>query len=151
MGYRVISTNVRCYQTHHRWHFFSFKKTAHWCTCIVLATQSNCCSALDFLSPEPSRNPQYHAVNGNVIFVLPSWINDFLMVDIYWWGWLVTQCNKAWCRHCPTSKRTWRRHARMLCLAATIHRKSITKGHCSRFRNTWHHLRILHVNKSGSR
>ena len=27
------------------------QKTAHWC--IVRATQSNCCSALDFLSPEP--------------------------------------------------------------------------------------------------
>jgi len=34
MGYLTISTNVRCYQTHHRWHFFSFRKTAHWCTCI---------------------------------------------------------------------------------------------------------------------
>ena len=32
---------------------FSFKKTAHWCTCIVRATQSNCCGTLDFLSPEP--------------------------------------------------------------------------------------------------
>jgi len=26
---------------------------AHWCTCIVRATQSNCCGTLDFLSPEP--------------------------------------------------------------------------------------------------
>jgi len=32
---------------------FSFRKTAHWCTCIVCATQSNCCGSLDFLSPEP--------------------------------------------------------------------------------------------------
>ena len=32
---------------------FSFGKTAHWCTCTVRATHSNCCSALDFLSPEP--------------------------------------------------------------------------------------------------
>ena len=40
--------------THQRRHsFFSFKKTAHWCTCIVRATQSNCCGTLDFLSPEP--------------------------------------------------------------------------------------------------
>jgi len=30
---------------------FSFRKTAHWCTCIVCATQSNFCGALDFLSP----------------------------------------------------------------------------------------------------
>jgi len=30
-----------------------FSKTAHWCTCIVHATQFNCCGALDFLSPEP--------------------------------------------------------------------------------------------------
>jgi len=33
--------------------FFSSRKTAHWCTCIVRTTQSNCCGALDFLSPEP--------------------------------------------------------------------------------------------------
>jgi len=32
---------------------FSFRKTAHWCACIVCATQCNCCGALDFLSPEP--------------------------------------------------------------------------------------------------
>jgi len=31
---------------------FSFRKTAHWCICIVHATQSNCCGTLDFLSPE---------------------------------------------------------------------------------------------------
>ena len=30
------------------------QKTVHWC--IVRATQSNCCSALDFLSPEPCPN-----------------------------------------------------------------------------------------------
>ena len=33
--------------------FVSFRKTAHWCTCIVRATQSNCCGAVNFLSPEP--------------------------------------------------------------------------------------------------
>jgi len=33
--------------------FFSFRKTAHWCTCIVCVTQSSCCGTLDFLSPEP--------------------------------------------------------------------------------------------------
>jgi len=49
MGYLTISPNVRCYQTHHRWHFFSFRKTVHWCICIVCATQSNCCGAFDFL------------------------------------------------------------------------------------------------------
>ena len=32
---------------------FSFRNTVHRCTCIVRATQSNCCGALDFLSPEP--------------------------------------------------------------------------------------------------
>jgi len=50
MRYLTISTNVRRYQTYHRWHF-SFRKTAHWYICIVRATQSNCC--VDFLSPEP--------------------------------------------------------------------------------------------------
>ena len=44
MGYLTISTNVRCYQTHQRCNF-SFRKTAHWCTCIVHATQSNCCGS----------------------------------------------------------------------------------------------------------
>ena len=33
VGYLTISVNVRRYQTHHIWHF-SFRKTAHWCTCI---------------------------------------------------------------------------------------------------------------------
>jgi len=28
-GHLTISTNVRRYQTHHRWHYFSFRKTAH--------------------------------------------------------------------------------------------------------------------------
>jgi len=41
IGYLTISTNVRCwcYQTHHRWQFFSFRKTAH--KCVVCVTQSN--------------------------------------------------------------------------------------------------------------
>jgi len=33
--------------------FFSSRKTAHWCIRVVRATQSNCCGALDLLSPEP--------------------------------------------------------------------------------------------------
>jgi len=32
---------------------FYSRKTAHRCTCIVRATQSNCCGALDLLSPGP--------------------------------------------------------------------------------------------------
>jgi len=40
MGYLI--NKVKRYQTHHRWQFFSFRKTAH--RCIVRATQSNCCS-----------------------------------------------------------------------------------------------------------
>jgi len=39
MGYLTVSTNVRRYQTHHRWQFLSFRKTAH--MCIVHVTQSN--------------------------------------------------------------------------------------------------------------
>jgi len=53
MGYLTISTNVRRYQTHITDDIFSFKKTTHWCACIVHATQTNCCGCLDFLSPEP--------------------------------------------------------------------------------------------------
>ena len=49
MGYLTNSTNVRRYQTHHRWHFFSFTKIAHRCivtvcvcVCVcVCVTQSN--------------------------------------------------------------------------------------------------------------
>jgi len=52
MAYLTISANVRRYQTHHRWHFFSFRKTV--CNTVQL---QNCCRALDFLSPEPC--PQY--------------------------------------------------------------------------------------------
>jgi len=48
---------LRNYQTHHNSQmtfFLPCRKTAHWCTCIVRATQSNCCGALDFLfSHEP--------------------------------------------------------------------------------------------------
>jgi len=32
---------------------FLFQETVHWRTCIVRATQSNCCSALYSLCPEP--------------------------------------------------------------------------------------------------
>jgi len=39
MGYLTISTNVRRYQTHHRWHFFSFRKIAHGtgALCVILS------------------------------------------------------------------------------------------------------------------
>jgi len=39
---------------------FSFRKTAHWCICIVRATQSNCCGTLDFLSLESCPNSPKH-------------------------------------------------------------------------------------------
>jgi len=62
MGYLTISTNVRRYQTYHRWHFF-FQEDSR-CTCIVHATQSNCWGALDFLSPEPCppQQPELNAL-----------------------------------------------------------------------------------------
>jgi len=42
---------------------FSFRQTAHWCTCIVSATQSNCCSSFDFLSLKPCpQQPELNAV-----------------------------------------------------------------------------------------
>ena len=47
----TISTNVRHTNTSEMT-FFSFRKTAHWCTGNVCATHSNCCGNLDFLSPE---------------------------------------------------------------------------------------------------
>jgi len=36
----------------------------HWYTCIVQATQSNCCGAVDFLSPEPlpPNSPELNAL-----------------------------------------------------------------------------------------
>jgi len=51
MGYLTISTNVRRYQTHHRWNFFFQEDSA------LVHIHSACntvqrCSALDFLSPE---------------------------------------------------------------------------------------------------
>ena len=30
MGYLSMSTTIRCYESHHRWHF-CFCKTVHWC------------------------------------------------------------------------------------------------------------------------
>jgi len=44
MGYLIISTNVDTTK-HITDYNFSFRKTAHWC--IVCATQSNRCSALN--------------------------------------------------------------------------------------------------------
>jgi len=80
MGHLTISTNVRRYQTHYRRHF-SFRKTAHWCTCIVYATQSNCCGALDFLYPEPCTP------------TAPSWTHwlQDLGSNTAAWVWVVSQ------------------------------------------------------------
>jgi len=48
---------------HIRDNIFSFRKTAHWCTCIVHATQSNCYGTLNFLSPEPCpQQPELNAL-----------------------------------------------------------------------------------------
>ena len=47
MRYLTISTNVDAIK-HITGDHFSFRKTAHWC--IVCATQSNCCIALDLYS-----------------------------------------------------------------------------------------------------
>ena len=41
----------------------SFRKIAHWCTCIVHATQSNCRGCLDFLSLKPCPPPQQPELN----------------------------------------------------------------------------------------
>jgi len=49
MGYHTMSDAIK----HITDDIFSFSNSVYWCTCIVRATQSNCCAALDFLSPEP--------------------------------------------------------------------------------------------------
>jgi len=53
MGYLLVSQQMSDAIKHITDDIFSFRKTAHWCICIVRATQSNCCGALDFISPEP--------------------------------------------------------------------------------------------------
>jgi len=53
MGYLTISTNVRRYQTYHRWQFFSFRKIAH--RCIVCVTQSNWVKYVIFVFPHLAR------------------------------------------------------------------------------------------------
>jgi len=53
MGYLTILTNVRCYQTHHRWQFFSFRKTTH--RCIVHVTQYNWVKNVIFVFPHFAR------------------------------------------------------------------------------------------------
>jgi len=49
MGYLTTLTTVRRYQTHHRWHFFSFRKIAH--RCIVCVTQFNWVKYVIFVFP----------------------------------------------------------------------------------------------------
>ena len=49
-----VASGAQCVKVHVRyliswWVLVSFSKTAHWCTCIVRATQSNCCGAVEFL------------------------------------------------------------------------------------------------------
>jgi len=45
------------------------QKTVHWC--FVHATQSNCCSALDFLSPEPCpQKPQAEGTDYKIYGVI---------------------------------------------------------------------------------
>jgi len=53
MGYLTTSTNVRRYQTHHRWQFFSLRKIAH--RCIVCVTQSNWVKYVIFVFPHFAR------------------------------------------------------------------------------------------------
>ena len=60
MRYLTISINVTRYPTHHRWHFL--RKTVHWCTCIVRATQSNCCNSLDFLLNHAPQQSELNAL-----------------------------------------------------------------------------------------
>jgi len=63
---------------------FSFRKTAHWCTCIVRATQSNCCGSVDFLSlkPCPPNSPSW-----------THWLQD-LESHTAAWVWVMSQ--KDW-------------------------------------------------------
>jgi len=72
---------------------FSFRKTAHWCTCTVHATQSNCCGALDFLSPKPY--PDSLELNALItrfreftwVFVINSEY-DFILETVAWKAYL---------------------------------------------------------------
>ena len=64
--------------------FFYFRKTAHWCTCIVRATQSNCCGALDFLSPEPCPP------------TAPSWTHWLLDSGSHTAAWVSVVSQKDW-------------------------------------------------------
>jgi len=65
--------------------FFSFRKTVHWYTCIVQATQSNCCGAVDFLSPEPLPPP-----------TTPSWMHWLQEVGSYTAAWVWVRSQKDW-------------------------------------------------------
>ena len=64
--------------------FFSFRQTAHWCTCIVRATQSNCCGSVDIFSlkPCPPNSPSWM-----------HWLQD-LGSHTAAWVWVVSQ--KDW-------------------------------------------------------
>jgi len=82
--YLSISTNVRRYQTHHRWHFFlsGGQRTGAHALCVQ---QSYCCGTLDFLSPEPCPTPSPDSPKLNALITVPdlgshiaaydSWVN----------------------------------------------------------------------------
>jgi len=71
VGYLTVSTNVSRYQTQSHVASFSFRKITHWSTCIVCATQSNFCGALDVLSPEPcAQQPRAERIYYNIAGVI---------------------------------------------------------------------------------
>ena len=82
--------------------FFSFSNSVHWCTCIKRATQSNCCGALDFLSPErKSRtNIVINAFRSELLGHAPTaptwthWLQQDLGSHTAAWLWVASQ--KDW-------------------------------------------------------
>jgi len=63
----------------------SFRKIAHWCTCIVHATQSNCRGCLDFLSLKPCPPPNSR-----------SWMHWLQDLGSHAAAWLWVASQKDW-------------------------------------------------------
>jgi len=109
-------------------HYFAkekTQKTTHWC--LVHATRSNCCSALDFLSPEPC--PQK----------VPSWMHWLQDLGSHTAAWVSRESKRL---------RLCFRRCLFVCLLATLRKKFRTHLH-EIFKEGWQWANKKWLNFSG--
>ena len=78
----ALFSNLSCMVLQHYLAKEATKDTAHWC--FMCATQSNCCSALDFLSPGPCpQKPQADRIDYKIYgVIIASWV--WVVSEKYW-------------------------------------------------------------------